>query len=82
MSQVNECLLRIGDVVFTEGDLHYLTQTTTDIALNLEQLKQVSGGATNHDFCVDPLVLIWKLNNPGKDLPKWLGGTKDPSSKF
>jgi len=54
----------------------------TDIALNLEQLKQVSGGATNHDFCVDPLVLIWKLNNPGKDLPKWLGGKKDPSSKF
>ena len=54
----------------------------TDIALNLEHLKQVSGGATNHDFCVDPLVLIWKLNNPGKDLPKWLGGKKDPSSKF
>ena len=54
----------------------------TDIALNLEQLKQVSGGATNHDFCVDPLVLIWKLNNPGKDLPKWLGGNKDPWSKF
>ena len=28
------------------------------------------------------LVLMWKLQNPGRALPKWLAGMTDLSSKF
>ncbi len=62
------------------------TSTTSNLMtngseLNLEQLQQVSGGAaSNYDFCIDPWVLIWKLSNPGKDLPPFLGGSSRQQS--
>ena len=53
MSQLNECFLRIGDVVFTEGDLHHSNHKTmtystfqneaVDEALSLEQLNDING---------------------------------------
>ena len=44
--------------------------------LSLEVMKRMSGGAANtRDFCIDPLVLKWKLQNPGKELPIFLGGS-------
>ena len=63
----------------------HLTQqkTMTNTELDLSQLQSISGGAAaNYDFCVDPLILKWKLQNPGKELPKWLGGGTEVSSKF
>jgi hypothetical protein len=55
----------------------------TNTELDLSQLQSISGGAAaNYDFCVDPLILKWKLQNPGKELPKWLGGGTEVSSKF
>ncbi|WP_413440428.1 hypothetical protein [Synechococcus sp. MIT S1220] len=56
---------------------------TNQPELDLSQLQSISAGtAANDDFCVDPLVLMWKLQNPGKALPWFLGGKKDLSSKF
>ena len=55
----------------------------TNTELDLSQLQFISGGAaSNYDFCVDPLILKWKLQNPGKELPKWLGSEPEVSSKF
>ena len=64
----------------TSTAFHLMTNANAS-ELNLEQLQQVSGGAAaNYDFCIDPWVLIWKLNNPGKDLPPFLGGSRSKQS--
>ena len=50
----------------------------SDSLLSLEQLKTLSGGAAEKsDFCIDPWVLKWKLSNPGKELPPFLGGPRN-----
>ena len=69
----------------TETPPSNLTQHKTMIntELDLSQLQSISGGAAaNHNFCVDPMIFMWKLQNPGKKLPKWLGGETEVSSKF
>ena len=53
MSQINSCWLRVGDVVFTEGDLHHsnpktMTYSTfqngaVDEALRLEEMNDING---------------------------------------
>ena len=56
---------------------------TNQSELDLAELQSITGGAAYHrGFCIDPLVLKWILQNPGKALPKWLGGQTEPSSTF
>ena len=56
---------------------------TNHFELDVVQLETISGGAAEHNgVCIDPLVLMWKLQNPGKALPWFLGGKKDLSSKL
>ncbi|WP_413442631.1 hypothetical protein [Synechococcus sp. MIT S1220] len=56
---------------------------TNHFELDVVQLETISGGAAEHNgVCIDPLVLMWKLQNPGRVLQKWLAGMTDSSSKF
>ena len=53
MSQINSCWLRVGDVAFTEGELHHsnpktMTYSTfqneaVDEALRLEEMNDING---------------------------------------
>ena len=74
---------RDGVFMGATSSFTFSIMTNNQPELDLAQLHSISGGAAaNNDFCIDPLVLMWKLRNPGKDLPKWLGGKTGMSSKF
>ena len=86
MTQVIKLNSDSRDGVFT-GETNSLftfsIMTNNQPELDLTQLQSISGGAAaNYGFCIDPLVLKWKLQNPGKDLPAWLGGKTSMPSNF
>ena len=72
MTQVITAESETGDGVFTEGDLHNITETMTSTELTLDQLQSINGGGIFSDICDWVIEHVSEDTAPGQEVNNYV----------